>query len=71
MKGLTDKQAAVLKYIDAHITNLGYAPSVRDLSQQFHLSIRAAYDHLRALERKGAVRRTNGVARSIVLTGKY
>jgi len=67
MKDLTDRQAEVLTFIQQHIDALGYAPSLREVSQRFDMSLNAVAEHLAALERKGTIRRTNGVARSIVI----
>ncbi len=67
MIGLTDRQAEVLEFIRAYTEGNGYAPSVRDISIRFDIALRAVSDHLDALERKGSIRRTDGVARSIVI----
>lgn len=67
MKELTDRQEEVLAFVRTYTEGNGYAPSVRDISIQFDIALRAVQDHLAALERKGAIRRTNGVARSIVI----
>lgn len=67
MKKLTDRQREVLGFIRRHMDALGYAPSIREISIEFGVALKAAYDHVKALERKGAIRRTNGVARSIVI----
>jgi len=67
MSGLTERQTEVLEFIRAFSEGNGYAPSVRELSIQFEISLNAVQCHLEALEKKGAIHRTNGVARSIVV----
>jgi len=68
MRELTDRQLEILTFIRAYSEGNGYAPSIRDISIQFGIALRAVQDHLAALERKGAIHRTNYVARSIVIT---
>jgi len=61
---LTPKQAAVLAWIQA---NSGYySPTVREIARQFGIaSPNGVACHLDALERKGFIRRTPGIARGI------
>ena len=56
MKSLTDRQRQVLRFITAYIGENKYPPSVRDLADHLSISARGAYDHLKALERKGYIR---------------
>ena len=70
MKELTERQAEILDFIRRYSQGNGYAPAVREISQEFGLTLKTVQDHLAALERKGAVKRTNGVARSIVICEK-
>jgi len=67
VKKLTARQAEVLLFLRRYRQALGYSPSIREISVEFGIALRAVSDHLQALERKGAIRRTNGVARSIVI----
>lgn len=64
---LTDRQAEVLTYIRQYIARFGYAPSVRCIGDRFDMQVNGVAGHLKALERKGRIRRTKGVARSIVV----
>jgi repressor LexA len=51
---LTDRQFRVLERIFKHIRAKGQPPTVRELCNHFGFaSTRTAYDHLRALEKKG------------------
>lgn len=64
MKGLTERQAQVLSYLyDFKETN-GYAPSYREIAARFGFSSKAAYDHIKALQKKGAVAGMDNVSRS-------
>lgn len=64
---LTDRQAKVLDYIRQYTAKFGYAPSIRCIGDRFDMQTNGVVSHLRALERKGRIRRTKGVARSIVV----
>lgn len=67
MKAVTERQKAIATYIASYIKEKKYAPSVRDIASEFGFSVKAGHDHLKALERKGIIRMTPGVSRSIEL----
>ena len=69
MKALTVKQQNVYDYIRKKVGRIGYPPSVREIAQQFGISTRAAYDHLRAIEKKGYIRRDPMKPRAIEIVG--
>lgn len=69
MKALTAKQQNVYEYIGKKVGQIGYPPSVREIAQQFEISTRAAYDHLRAIEKKGYIRRDPMKPRAIEILG--
>jgi repressor LexA len=69
MKALTAKQQNVYEYIRRKVGRIGYPPSVREIAQQFGISTRAAYDHLRAIEKKGHIRRDPMKPRAIEIVG--
>ena len=56
MKPLTCRQTEVLSFLAAYITEHGYPPSIREIAAFFTISVKGAYDHIKALERKGKVR---------------
>ncbi|MBM3235100.1 transcriptional repressor LexA [Candidatus Poribacteria bacterium] len=56
-KQLTKRQQEILDYIKIYIQTAGYPPTVRDIGRAFKISEKGAYDHLRAVERKGYIRR--------------
>ena len=68
MSQLTDRQKQVLDYIQSHIDNDGYPPTVREICA--HLGVSgtvSAIRHLEALEKKGYIKRDSG-SRGIALT---
>ncbi len=72
MKSLTKRQRQLLDFIEAHIAENGYPPSIREMAE--HMGIRSTNgvnDHLKALERKGYLERKAGLkSRAIALTHK-
>jgi repressor LexA len=70
MRELTARQREVLAFIRTFIEKHGAPPTVREIGERFRFTARAAFDHLRALERKGMLlRRTTAkrVSRTLVL----
>jgi len=66
---LTDRQKVVLDYIRRCVTDRGYPPTIREIGS--HLGIRSTNgvnDHLKALEKKGYLRRTGLKSRALQLT---
>src|SRR5215831_17266821 len=61
---LTDRQREVLDFIQAFTETHGVPPTVREIGARFHVTPRAAFDHLRALERKGYLRRRSTQGRT-------
>jgi repressor LexA len=58
MQELTSKQAQVLACIQRWVQRTGNAPSYREIATQLRVTVRAAYQHVQALERKGVLTRT-------------
>ncbi|MCY1152303.1 MAG: S24 family peptidase [Sphaerochaetaceae bacterium] len=65
MKKLTERQIQVAQYIRDYMREYRYSPSVRDISNFFKFSVKAAHDHVRALESKNIIKTTQGISRSI------
>src|SRR5262249_61551206 len=61
---LTDRQREVLEFIQSFTETHGVPPTVREIGGRFHVTPRAAFDHLRALERKGYLRRRSTEGRT-------
>jgi repressor LexA len=70
VKELTERQRQVLDFIRSFGERHGVPPTVREIGERFGFTARAAFDHLRALERKGMLeRRVTGkrASRTLVL----
>ena len=65
--GLTRKQSEILEFIARYISEQGFAPTLDELGAAFSISSVTAYEHVRALEAKGAIRTERHRARSIEL----
>jgi len=67
---LTDRQQAILDFIQTRKAQSGVMPSLREIQAHFNFSSpNAANKHLIALEKKGAIQRSGGAARSLIVTG--
>lgn len=64
MRELTSRQREVLNFIRTFTARQGVPPTVREIGEKFRVTPRAAFDHLRALERKGALRRRSSARRT-------
>ncbi|MDH7483625.1 MAG: transcriptional repressor LexA [Spirochaetales bacterium] len=67
MKELTARQQQVLDFIRNYIEQNSFPPTVRETARAFHISIKGAYDHLKALEKKGLIKTRDRRSRSIEL----
>ena len=68
MQGLTKRQEQTLDFIRTSIESRGYPPTLREIGE--HMGIRSTNgvnDHLRALERKGYLRREDMKSRALKL----
>ncbi len=63
---LTPRQQKILDFIRARIRERGFPPTVREIGEEFGIrSTNGVHGFLRALEKKGAINRDRGLARSI------
>jgi repressor LexA len=70
MRELTARQQQVLAFIRKFTEKHGLPPTVREIGERFGFTARAAFDHLRALERKGMLQRRQSdrrVSRTLVV----
>lgn len=68
MQGLTKRQAQTLEYIRQSIEERGYPPTLREIGEYMGIrSTNGVNDHLRALERKGYLRREDMKSRALRL----
>lgn len=69
MDQLTDRQKNVYEFIREKIQNRGYGPTVREIGEDFGISSpNGVMCHLRALEKKGLIKRSPNKSRAIELT---
>lgn len=62
---LTARQREVLDFIRHFLDRAGYPPTVREIGDHFGFVPRSVFDHLKALERKGYLRRIASKSRSL------
>jgi len=68
---LTEKQNEVFQYIKTIIDDTGLPPTVREIAERFSMTAKGAYDHLKAIEKKGFIRCGQNKSRAIeILIGK-
>lgn len=68
MKPLTDKQDNVYKFIVNSMKERGMPPTIREIGDEFGITAKGAYDHLKAIEKKGFIKTTKNQSRAIELT---
>jgi len=69
MSGLTARQRSILEFLRGYVRDRGYPPTIREIRDAFSLrSNRGVSDHLKALERKGFIKRVPGSSRAIEIT---
>ena len=64
MREMTSRQRDVLNFIRTFSAKHGLPPTVREIGDRFKITPRAAFDHLRALERKGMLQRRPSAGRT-------
>ncbi len=67
MKGLTERQQETLDFIESFTEREGMAPTIYEIADQFNIKSATSFAHVRALQRKGYLTRSNK-ARSMTLT---
>jgi repressor LexA len=71
MQGLTKRQLQTLDFIKHSIENRGYPPTLREIGESMGIrSTNGVNDHLRALERKGYLRREDMKSRALRLVSR-
>lgn len=56
---LTSRQKQILNFIQSFVAEHGYPPTIREIAGHFRIDYRAAFDHLRALAKKGTLTRSS------------
>ncbi len=66
MQGLTQRQKQILDFITKRIQEQGYPPTIREIGEEMGIrSTNGVNDHLKALERKGYLRREGLKSRAL------
>ena len=65
MKELTKRQEEVLYFIKDFIGQHNYPPTIREMAASFNISVKGAYDHIKALEKKGRIKCDGNRSRTI------
>ena len=68
MKELTERQKDVLSFIAGYLKNHAYPPTIREIAENYSISVKGAHDHITALRRKGHLRMENKRPRTMELT---
>lgn len=66
-KDLTDKQQMIFTFIKEKISDSGFPPTVREIGDRFGITVKGAYDHLKAIEKKGYIKTEQNKSRAIVV----
>ena len=65
MKALTKRQKEILDFIKQYIATHKFPPTIREISQNFEISVKGAYDHVKALEKKNYLKCDTNRSRAI------
>ncbi|HPC42881.1 MAG TPA: transcriptional repressor LexA [Spirochaetota bacterium] len=66
-KQLTTKQETILDFIKESIKDSGFPPTVREIGERFNITVKGAYDHVKAIEKKGYIKTEQNKSRAIVV----
>jgi len=66
-KELTERQQLILNFIKDMINNSGFPPTVREIGDKFGITVKGAYDHIKAIEKKGYIKTENNKSRAIII----
>lgn len=55
MKALTKRQQEVLHFLKTYMIEHKYPPTIREIAANFSISVKGAYDHVKALEKKNKI----------------
>jgi len=62
---LTEKQQAILDFINEYVNDNGFPPSVREIGRKFGIYPATVQDHINALERKGYLQKKKFQSRTL------
>ncbi len=69
-KTITARQKQILELVAGFIREHGIPPTIRDVAALYDCSVKGAYDHVLALQRKGYLERNKLKSRGILITPK-
>jgi repressor LexA len=69
MKALTKRQEQVLAFLKTFVEKHKYPPTIREIAGNFEISVKGAYDHIKALEKKNCIRCDMNRSRAIEIIG--
>lgn len=67
MKEMTDRQHEIYAFISRYIKDNSFPPTIREIGDKFGISVKGAYDHLKALEKKNIIKLGDNKSRAITL----
>ena len=67
---LTDKQQAILDFINGYVEDNGFPPSVREIGKHFEIYPATVQDHISALERKGYLQKKRFQSRTLSIPAR-
>jgi repressor LexA len=70
MKAITRRQSEVLEYIKSFVDEHHFPPTIREISEHFGISVKGAYDHVKALEKKRYLKIDTNRSRTIEVIGQ-
>jgi len=65
VKAATRRQTEVLNFLKSYLRGHKYPPTIREVAGHFGISVKGAYDHVKALEKKGLIACNNNRSRAI------
>jgi repressor LexA len=70
MKELTRRQREVVEFIRDFIMDHSYPPTIREIASHFSVSVKAAFDHVKALEKKHVLKSDLNRSRSLEILSR-
>ncbi len=70
MNKQTKRQTEILSYIARYIKLNGFSPTLKEIGDNFEITVKGASDHIRALEKKGLISQRKGLSRTIRIKGE-
>src|SRR5437870_12043535 len=67
---ITDRQQAILDFINECVKENGFPPSVREIGRRFGIYPATVQDHISALERKGYLQKKRFQSRTLSIPGR-